>query len=227
MKKYLLLLFIPFLIVGQNIKNVSELDFKKSKNIVSVKEKKFLPSFISLYSYELEKETPLLSIKTKQENMFTIIENKSDCTDNFTLIEVANFFDLDYWLLLKSNLDGGSQSILINKINGSDCYLGYSGYMKENIMNDLIFFSNNYFIISYNNGCDEMNGCDIGFGLFKIEDKKIKNIYSTNKWFSNSIKWISNNEIKLMATSLELVYDEDTDTETEKKTNKYLQISEK
>ena len=227
MKKFILLLIVPFLSFGQNIKNVSELDFKKSKNIVSVKEKKFLPSFISLYSYELEKETPLLSIKTKQENMFTIIENKSDCTDNFTLIEVANFFDLDYWLLLKSNLDGGSQSILINKINGSDCYLGYSGYMKENIMNDMIFFSNNYFIISYNNGCDEMNGCDIGFGLFKIEDKKIKNIYSTNKWFSNSIKWISNNEIKLMATSLELVYDEDSDTETEKRTNKYLQISEK
>ena len=99
-----------------------------------------MPSFISLYSYDLEKETPLLSIKTKQENMFTIMENKSDCTDNFTLIELANFFDLDYWLLLKSNLDGGSQSILINKINGTDCYLGYSGYMKENIMNDLIFF---------------------------------------------------------------------------------------
>tara|TARA_B100000674_G_scaffold1399_1_gene1168 strand:- start:11213 stop:11896 length:684 start_codon:yes stop_codon:yes gene_type:complete len=226
MKKLLLVLIIPFLSVGQNIKNVSELDFKKSKNIVSVKEKKFLPSFISLYSYDLEKETPLLSIKTKQENMFTIMENKSDCTDNFTLIELANFFDLDYWLLLKSNLDGGSQSILINKINGTDCYLGYSGYMKENIMNDLIFFSNNYFIISYNNGCDEMYGCDIGFGLFKIEDKRIKNIYSTNKWFSSSIKWISNNEIKIVATSLELVYDEDSDTETEKKTNKYLHISE-
>ena len=62
-----------------------------------------------------------------------------------------------------------------------------------------------------------MNGCDIGFGLFKIEDEKITNIYSTNKWFSNSIKWISNNEIKLMATSLELVYDEESGTETEKK----------
>ena len=149
--------------------------------------------------------------------MFTIIENKNNCTDNFTLTEIANFYDLDYWLLLKSNLDGSSQSTLINKINGSDCYLGYSGFMKENIMNDMLFFSNNYFIISYDNGCDEMNDCDIGFGLFKIEDEKITNIYSTNKWFSNSIKWISNNEIKLMATSLELVYDEESGTETEKK----------
>ena len=225
MNKFLILIIIPSFIVGQNIKNINELDFKKSKNIVSVKKKSFLPSFISLYSYDLEKEIPLLSIKTKKENMFTIIENKNNCTDNFTLTEIANFYDLDYWLLLKSNLDGSSQSTLINKINGSDCYLGYSGYMKENIMNDMIFFSNNYFIISYDNGCDEMNGCDIGFGLFKIEDEKITNIYSTNKWFSNSIKWISNNEIKLMATSLELVYDEESGTETEKKKNKYLYIS--
>ena len=56
MNKFLILIIIPSFIVGQNIKNINELDFKKIKNIVSVKEKSFLPSFISLYSYDLEKK---------------------------------------------------------------------------------------------------------------------------------------------------------------------------
>ena len=214
MKKLLLILLcLPMMGFGQKyivetIK-INESEFVNCKNNYLEINKSQTNSFINFYQYSLSDNHPLLYISS-ESNKENILVNNIDCTDeSFRYLKIGNFFDLDYWLLANYSLDGKQSIMLVNKSDNREIYLG--SYFLDNIVNNIIFYSNNYFIINYNNGCGAMDGCDYGFSVFKIEDGGLVKVYSTNKFWANDIKWLNNNT--LLVESMILLYDWENDEE--------------
>ena len=197
---------------------INESEFVNCENSYLEINKSQTNSFINIYQYGLS-DRPLLYISS-ESNVDAILVDNLDCTDDsFDSWKIGDFFDLDYWLVANMYIDGAASCDLVNKSNNREFQLG--SYYLDNLANDIIFYSNNYFVINYNNECGAMDGCDYGFSLFKIEDDGIVKVYSTNDFWANDIKWLNNNT--LLVESMIILYDWENDYEIERK-NDFLRL---
>jgi len=191
---------------------INESEFVNCENNYLEINKSQTNSFINIYQYGLS-DRPLLYISS-ESNVDAILVDNLDCTDeSFDYWKIGDFFDLDYWLVANMQICGAASCDLVNKSNNREFQLG--SYYLDNLANDIIFYSNNYFVINYNNECGAMDGCDYGFSLFKIEDDGIVKVYSTNDFWANDIKWLNHNT--LLVESMIILYDWENDYEIERK----------
>jgi hypothetical protein len=173
-------------------------------------------SFINFYTYGDHNNggSPVLFIESKESDVTNVLIDGIGCDGglNFNSLKIGSFFDFNFWLIFFYNMDGGVSISLVNKSNNTESSLGY--YSSGNILKDIVFYSNNYFIINYNNGCGAMNGCDHGFSLFKIDNDKIIEVFSTPEFFASNIKWQGDN-ILFIETKAIVSWDSWDDSEGE------------
>jgi len=215
MKKLLLLLFIPLIGFAQNddvkMSSISDSEFINCQNkYLDIKKSGI--SFINFYTYGGHDNggLPVLFIDSKESDVTKVLIDDIgyDGDLDFNYIKIGSFFDFNFWLISDYFLDGKPSIRLVNKSDNTEISLG--SYYLYNILNDIVFYSNNYFIINYNNSCGAMDGCDHGFSLFKIENDKIIEVFSTNEFFAGNIKW-QDDKILFIETKSIISWDEDTD----------------
>jgi hypothetical protein len=216
MKKLLLLLLcVPLIGFAQNndvkMLSISESEFINCQNkYLDIKKSGI--SFINFYQYDCYENggLPVLYIDAKESDVKKVLIGDIGCDGalDFNYIKIGSFFDFNFWVILEYSLDGEPSINLVNKSDNSQFYLG--SYYLYNLLNDIVFYSNNYFIINYNNGCGAMDGCDHRFSLFKIENNKIIKVFSTHEFFSGNIKW-QDDKILFIETKSIISYEEDSD----------------
>ena len=203
----LLLFFFPIYIFSQTVTEISEVEFLNANSLAKIQIKEQENSFINLYTYEYEKTTPMLYIGDADYSQdFTIIK-KSDEISEFNYVKIGNFFDFDFWIVANHYIDGNPQLYLINK--SENTVVSMVDMPIDKLLNSIKFYDNGYFVINYNSGCcDEMEGCNFGFSLYKYNQNNIQRVFWTSEWFAHEIKWQNSNTILINAKKGDCNWDE-------------------
>ena len=213
MKKIILITFLlPVLCLSQSITEISKDDFENTKilleNMNQIIIKDHENSFINLYTYEYNSTgRPMLYIGDSDYIIDVNLVEKSNDVSDFNYVKVGNFFDYPFWIVANHYLGGNPEIYLINKEDNTKFDL-VSIHMSL-LLNSINFYENGYFSINFNQGCcDDMEGCNFGFSLFKINENNIQNIFSTSEWFANEIIWQNDSTVLIDAKKGDCDWDE-------------------